>query len=281
MKKDKTALIDGDVIVYWAANWAQTNYFDIVNSNGEVLDSRESKRFAQQSADDLMAFGDEKLTVEAGDVRLTKWKSCAEFIDNFVRKIAREAGCEVYQIHISGPTNFRKEISVTKPYKGNRTTMRPYYDQQVRDYLSDNYDVVVSVNEEADDTLAIAQTKDPDNTVLCTIDKDLWMIPGHKYNFKKEEASYVTPFDGMRHMQYQMLIGDRVDNIQGVPKCGEKGAQKILDANPEIDDAWKAIAEAYKKGYGDQWQTVMVEMGRLLWMRTVENEMWDLPQILK
>jgi hypothetical protein len=25
----------------------------------------------------------------------------------------------------------------------------------------------------------------------------------------------------------------------------------------------------------------MIEMGRLLWMRRVENEMWDLPQILR
>ena len=50
MKKKIKALIDGDVLVYWAANWAQTNYFDVINSSGEVLDSRESKRFAQDSA---------------------------------------------------------------------------------------------------------------------------------------------------------------------------------------------------------------------------------------
>ena len=36
MKKEKIALIDGDVIVYWAANWAQTNYFDIMNLGGPL-----------------------------------------------------------------------------------------------------------------------------------------------------------------------------------------------------------------------------------------------------
>ena len=65
MKKEMKALIDGDVLVYWSANWGQANYFDVINSGGEVLDSRESKRFAQDSADDLMDFGNEELTVEA------------------------------------------------------------------------------------------------------------------------------------------------------------------------------------------------------------------------
>ena len=281
MKKQIKALIDGDVLVYWSANWGQTNYFDVVNSGGEVLDSRESKRFAQDSANDLMDFGDEDLIVEAGDIRLTKWKSCIEFIDNFILKIVRDAQCETFEIHLSGTTNFRKEISVTKPYKGNRSFEKPYYYQKVRNYLIDKYDVVVSVDEEADDTLAIAQSKDPDGTCICTVDKDLWMVPGNKYNFRKEEASYVTEFDGMRSMQFQMLTGDPVDNIQGVAKIGKVTAEKLLAKHPEIDDAWVAIAEAYKKAYGKSYKSVMIEMGRLLWMRRVENEMWDLPQILR
>lgn len=286
MKKEMKALIDGDVLVYWAANWAQTNYFDVINSEGKVLDSRESKRFAQDSANDLMDFsmgehGGEELTVEAGDIRLTKWISCQEFIDNFIAKIVRDAKCGDFEIHLSGPTNFRKDIGVTKPYKGNRSSEKPYYYHKVRNYLIDNYDVIIAINEEADDTLAITQSKDPDGTVICTVDKDLWMVPGNKYNFRKEEASYVTEYDGMRSMQFQMLTGDHVDNIQGVPKIGKVSAEKLLAANPDIDDAWVAIAEAYKKAYGEFHKCVMVEMGRLLWMRRVENEMWSLPRILR
>jgi 5'-3' exonuclease len=107
------------------------------------------------------------------------------------------------------------------------------------------------------------------------------MVPGNKYNFRKEEASYVTDFDGMRSMQFQMLTGDPVDNIQGVPRIGKVKAEKLLAAHPEIDDAWVAIAKAYKNAYGELHESVMVEMGRLLWMRRVENEMWSLPQILR
>ena len=78
-----------------------------------------------------------------------------------------------------------------------------------------------------------------------------------------------------------MLAGDPVDNIQGVPRIGKVTAEKLLADNPGIDDAWVAIAKAYKKAYGEVYKCVMVEMGRLLWMRRVENEMWNLPQILR
>ncbi len=277
----KRALIDGDVIVYWAANHAQTNCYDITNSKGEVLATHDSKRHANSGLEDLMAFSQEELKIETGEVILSPWRVCEEFIDKFLIKIMKKAKCDSFEVHLSGTTNFRKEISITKPYKGNRSGARPFYYQRVREYLLEKYEAILSVNEEADDTLAIAQMADIDGTVICTVDKDLWMVTGGKYDFKREEESYVTEYDGFRAMQYQMLVGDRVDNIQGVPKVGAVTAKKVLDANEDIDNAWVAIAEAYKKAYGDDYKTVMIEMGRLLWMRREVGEMWDLPQIIK
>lgn len=275
------ALIDGDVIVYQAANHAQTNNYDIVNSKDEVLATHASKRFANQGLDDLMAFSQEELRIEAGRVDLLPWRDCAKYVDSFINDIQKQSKSDSVEVHISGPTNFRKAISVTKPYKGNRKSARPFYYGQVRDYLVDKYQAVVSVNEEADDTLSIAQIADIDNTVICTIDKDLWMVTGAKFNFRKGILNYVTEYDGLRFMQYQMMIGDRVDNIQGVPRVGKVKANKLLDAHEDLDKAWIAIAELYKKAYGDSYKEVMVEMGRLLWMRREVGEMWDLPKVIK
>ena len=275
------ALIDGDVIVYWAANHAQTNCYDVINSKGEVLSTQDSKRHAQGTMEDLQAFSDEEMEVVSGEVILKPWRVCEEFIDGFLNKIMKESKADSFEVHLSGVDNFRKEIAVTKPYKGNRTGVRPFYYQQVREYLLDKHDALLSINEEADDTLAIAQMVSPDDTVICTVDKDLWMVPGAKYDFKREENSYVTEYDGMRSMQFQMLMGDRVDNIQGVPRIGKVKANKLLEANKEIDDAWIAIAESYKNAYGDDYKIVMIEMGRLLWMRREVNEMWELPQNIK
>jgi len=280
-KASKRALIDGDVIVYWGASHSQTNYYDVLNSEGEVLASYDSKRHANSGLEHLSAFSDEEMTIVKGKIVLDPWRDCEAFIDSFLNNITSKAKCDSFEVHLSGPTNFRNDVGTTKPYKGNRTGERPYYYQKVREYLADKYEANISVNEEADDTLAIAQMKDIDNTIICTVDKDLWMVTGGKYDFKKEQASYVTEYDGYRAMQYQMLVGDRVDNIQGVPKVGDVTARKLLSANEDIDDAWVAIATAYKKAYGDEYKTVMVEMGQLLWMRREEGEMWDLPQILK
>jgi hypothetical protein len=178
---------------------------------------------------------------------------------------------------LSGHTNFRKEIAVTKPYKGNRKGEKPFYYQKVRDYLTEVMGAKISVDEEADDTLGIAQSKDIDNTIICTIDKDLWIVPGAKYDFKREELSYVTEYDGIRHFQYQMLAGDQVDNIQGVPKIGPVKAKKILSDNEDIDDAWNIIRDLYRSSYDYNSDDVMLEMGRLLWMRRKVGQMWELP----
>ena len=112
---------------------------------------------------------------------------------------------------------------------------------------------------------------------ICTIDKDLWTVPGAKYDFKREESSYVTEYDGIRHFQYQMLAGDPVDNIQGVPKIGPVKAKKILGDYDDIQTTWNIIRDYYKDSYGDDCNDIMLEMGRLLWIRHNVGEMWDLP----
>ena len=200
------------------------------------------------------------------------------FIDNFLKTILKGSDCENMEVHLSGKDNFRKEVAVTKPYKGNRKNERPFYYQRVRDYLVNNYGALVSEGEEADDTLAIAQYKDKDNTVICTIDKDLWMVPGDKYNFRKEEKSTVSTYEGIRHMQLQILTGDSVDNIQGVPGIGPKKAEKLLSEESDIGKTWNNISESYKKAYGKDYRKVMTEMGQLLWMRSYEGEMWEIPK---
>jgi len=270
--QDKTALIDGDVIVYWVANNAQTNTYDVINDKGDVLAVCNNKTEAKESKEDLEQFGDSTFEILPGEIRLKAWREVEVFTDSFLKKILKDSGCKDMKVHLSGHTNFRKEIATVKPYKGNRKSERPFYYQKIRDYLEDKYDALMSVNEEADDTLAIAQYIDPDNTVICSVDKDLWMVPGEKFNFKKGEKSIVSKYEGMRKMQYQMLVGDSVDNIQGVSKIGPKKAEKLLAENTDIDKAWRSISEAYKKAYGKDHRKIMTEMGQLLWMRSYEGE---------
>ena len=279
------ALIDADIIVYWASNHCQTNYYDVVDKDNESIKEYDSKRHALDGLEDINALwqtqaieGEESpYRVIQGRIVLEPWAECVEFINDFIDSVVNKSKSTEYELHLSGHTNFRKEIAVTKPYKGNRKGEKPFYYQKVRDYLTEVMGAKVSVDEEADDTLGIAQSKDIDNTIICTIDKDLWIVPGAKYDFKREELSYVTEYDGMRHFQYQMLAGDQVDNIQGVPKIGPVKAKKILSDNEDIDDAWNIIRDLYRSSYDYKSDDVMLEMGRLLWMRRKVGQMWELP----
>ena len=72
----------------------------------------------------------------------------------------------------------------------------------MNEYLVKEYKAEVCDGQEADDALGINQT---DQTIICTIDKDLLMIPGQHYNFVKEEFKTVTYLDGLKHfyMQYK------------------------------------------------------------------------------
>jgi len=279
------ALIDADIIVYWASNHCQTNYYDVVDKDNESIKEYDSKRHALDGLEDINALwqtqaieGEESpYRVIQGKIVLEPWAECVEFINDFIDSVVNKSKSTEYELHLSGHTNFRKEIAVTKPYKGNRKGEKPFYYQKVRDYLTEVMGAKISVDEEADDTLGIAQSKDIDNTIICIIDKDLWIVPGAKYDFKREELSYVTEYDGIRHFQYQMLAGDQVDNIQGVPKIGPVKAKKILSDNEDIDDAWNIIRDLYRSSYDYNSDDVMLEMGRLLWMRRKVGQMWELP----
>jgi|TARA_Y100000296_G_scaffold40362_2_gene46550 hypothetical protein len=279
------ALIDADIIVYWSANHCQTNYYNVIDKDGEVLQEYDSKRHAQNGLEDINTLWklqaseteESPYSVVSGKIIIEPWSECVEFITDFIKSLVKKTKADEYELHLSGHTNFRKDIAVTKPYKGNRKGYKPFYYQKVRDYLIEELGALVSEDEEADDTLAIAQTNDKDNTIICTIDKDLWTVPGAKYDFKREESSYVTEYDGIRHFQYQMLAGDPVDNIQGVPKIGPVKAKKILGDYDDIQTTWNIIRDYYKDSYGDDCNDIMLEMGRLLWIRHNVGEMWDLP----
>ena len=49
------ALIDGDIIVYWASNHCQTNYYNVVDKNGDNIKEYDSKRHAMDGLEDINA----------------------------------------------------------------------------------------------------------------------------------------------------------------------------------------------------------------------------------
>lgn len=206
---------------------------------------------------------------------------------------------EEYEIYLTGKGNFRHEYAVTADYKGNRkATTKPVHLQDIRDALVEKWGAIITVDEEADDAIAIAatqiqavQTPMGVDVVMCSVDKDFFQIPGLHYNFVKGTTKLVGANEGMLLFYKQILTGDRVDNIIGLHGIGDVKAGKILAACDDCADNLEqeqcyfvACVKAYTEV--DELNTSeaearVIENARLLWLRREEGQIWQSPYTRK
>lgn len=207
-------------------------------------------------------------------------------------------------------SNFRFNVARTQPYKGNRDKKynpkaadKPIHYNNLRRYILSNYNSVEIFDQEADDAMAIAQMVHIDDpyfeTVICTIDKDLWQIPGKNYNFVTEELITVKDpghlelisseegnkikrkliGSGYKWFYAQMLLGDSADHIPGLRGYGPvKVFKHLQDLNTELD-LWHEVRRLYldhlvEDSLKDESIVYdrLYEVADLLWMRRYVGE---------
>lgn len=195
-------------------------------------------------------------------------------MDNYIEEVLFGSQASEYECFLTGGNNFRKKIYPA--YKHNRkNTPRPKHLQALRQHLIDVEGAVVSDGQEADDELGIRQTHE---TIICSIDKDLLMIPGRHYNFVKQEHSTVSNAEGRYNFYRQLLTGDTTDNIPGVYGLGPKKAADLLAGCNTKDEYNKVIMDAYTKEFphcSDEDVKAHIQLiGQLLWIRREEGEEW-------
>lgn len=194
---------------------------------------------------------------------------CSEFIEDLILF----NGFGEYQGYLTGKTNFRNEIAVTAPYKGNRKSAKPKHYQLLRDYMESAWSFTMIEDQEADDAIGIAAYEmEVGEYCICSIDKDLDMLRGDHYNFVKDERYFITEEEGIKNFYKQLLMGDRVDNIIGIKGIGTVKAERLLKECKNENEMYLAVLEAYK----DDDKRVL-ENGQLLWIRREPNQMWCPP----
>lgn len=173
--------------------------------------------------------------------------------------------------YLTGKGNFRNDLATIKVYKGQRPP-KPEHLPATRDQLIKHWGAEVVDGQEADDAIGIKATELNGNCTIVSIDKDLLMIPGTHYNFVKQEWTEVSQEQGDYFFYKQLLTGDQVDNIQGVPGIGPKKAEKAYQGCTTLQEMYQKALEMYK---GDA--DALLENARLLWLRRYEGEMWEPP----
>lgn len=176
-----------------------------------------------------------------------------------------------WRLFLTGKNNYRHEVAVTHPYKGNRTQPKPPKFKEIREHIIKEWGAFVAEGQEADDAIAIEATKLGDECIMATVDKDFDQVPGWHFNFIKKLHYHVSEADATRFFYKQLLTGDATDNIFGLDRVGPKTAEKMLKDCTNEEEMYAVCAEAY-----DNYPRLL-ENARLLWLRRKRNQMWEPP----
>lgn len=169
--------------------------------------------------------------------------------------------CAEYLFVVTGPDNFRHELAISKPYKGQRASEKPQHYMGLLEWAIERFNCMISEGVEADDLVINCQQKYQGSSVLIGMDKDNLQITGWHHNYVSGVSKHVTPFQAQWSLAYQMLAGDAGDNIPGLVGVGDKAARKHLDSDlPPM----RVVYNVYKeKGLLGAYYT---EQYRLLYM---------------
>lgn len=201
---------------------------------------------------------------ESKDVAI---RTMASFMEDLVMF---QLNVSSWSTYLTGKTNFRNDVAVTAPYKGNRKGEKPTHHALLREYLEFSWNGVVSDGCEADDEIAIAATSHGDEAIIVSLDKDFDQVQGWHYNFVKRETYYVTHEEGMLNFYCQFLTGDRIDNIIGVKGIGPVKARKLLEGKTE-----REMFDICAEELGSVERAV--ENGILLHLQRTRGEIWKPP----
>jgi hypothetical protein len=195
----------------------------------------------------------------------TDFQQVAHSVDVHINDILRATECDDFECYLTGSKCFRREKY--NDYKGQRKQEKPKWHSWIRKYLIEEYNAVVTDDgREADDHIIEFQRDELqfwgqrgfDNRsvkscmskyIAVSTDKDFNTACGWKYNPDKKVKYWVSEEDAELFFWSQMIMGDTVDNIKGIPGKGKMAAYKILS---EAEDPKLAVIAAYKIAYPDE-----------------------------
>lgn len=246
-QKDLKPLLDGDVITYRCGFAADSQIKRQAREANPGISDEEVREILMNT--DYQSFALQNVRTLIEDV-----------LDQFNPE---------YKLYVHAGGNFREGVATLKTYKGNRDpNQKPKYYKEIKDYMFDKWDAIPVRGMESDDAIGIEQFDNPDKyTVICSIDKDMLLIPGWHYHLTRRELKYQTIKDANNFLFWQMLVGDPTDNIPGIPKIGPKRATAILEHHAhDTNRIREAVRELYRNHYGEDADRAYQEIGTLLYI---------------
>ena len=209
------------------------------------------------------------------------------------KRLDKQARREGYKSHSYNP-NFREGMETTRPYKGTRKPDKPFHYHNILAHLM-SLNCVISDGCEADDEMAIEQTKSPLlSTVICSRDKDLRIVKGMGFGWACGRQPQFGPEviserggielipkkgikgTGLAFFYSQLLTGDAVDNIPGLPGYGPAKTFKAFEGDTSAEEMFESVKCLYAGVIEGDWESYLLEQGRLLWMINKRDDKGEL-----
>lgn len=198
--------------------------------------------------------------------------------------VVSDTFCTDYLIGV-GPddqSNFRDKLHLE--YKRSKSRMaskakRPEWFGDLKKVLLEQPNVVQAVGCETDDLIRMWSCEARsagDPFVVCSIDKDLDQIVGLHYNPKTKESYEVDEDYANSFYWQQVLQGDGVDNIPGVPGVGPVKAKSFLDGLESHEERRDVVIAIYKNVFGPEWRSNLLANARLIHMWRYEHDYFQL-----
>jgi hypothetical protein len=262
-----TGLVDADILCYRCAFVAEHTYY--LSSFGDYIGGEFDSSKELKESQDKHPLGNEWIVWSRKEVQPVEF--ALQAIKTTIASIQEKSKAKELKFYLSGKTNFRDDIAVTKPYKGNRDAVaRPVHWRACRDYLVGQYGATITTDIEADDAIGTDLGRLGDTGFICTIDKDLDQIAGWHYNWVKGEVYRVTKREANFNLYSQIIAGDSTDNIPGLGGFGEAKARKYLEGCTSTVELFRRTWDLYKSKSGfptpeGAWN-YMIEQAKLVYI---------------
>jgi 5'-3' exonuclease len=261
----RIAIIDGDCLCYrsFEPRW---NYNTTPDGNNLIeLDADGNKKQKEYTKEEDAAY----------------FKKAYDTLKYNIGEMSERFFCKDFLMAVQGKNNFR--YNIFPEYKAKRPNHRPgevsRFVPKLRELMVLEGLAIPSFQCEADDLIriwaeecmAIGQ-----DFIIITLDKDLQCIPGKHFVIHKNTVIDVSEQQARYNYYYQLIVGDQIDNIPGIPKVGPKKAEKILEGCTTEDDFQEAVVGAYVDKLGDMWREYLLSNGKLIHLKRHVDDYFDL-----
>ena len=173
-----------------------------------------------------------------------------------------------------------------KRYKGNRGPKDEWltrWEPIIKNHMTKKWGFYTSPNLEADDIVvgySAIHVEEP--VIICSPDKDLRQAPGFHFDYKKSNGiDTVTPPDACKNLWAQVLTGDTVDNIAGLPGLGPAKVKVLFDAATTTEEAsdlvlMQVVRDQYIKYFGPHYGPMIYDQTlQTVMMIQPSHPLWD------